>query len=300
MFVLGLRLVVDGEAACKWSESSGSGNNRRTTTYHAEQKYLNSITYLFGSKDGENMEVAVGVHTYSFACQLPAPIPYSVEGKHGYVRYKVDANLDIPWAFDLQNERAFNVVRYDDLNHFPELRSPCEFEEIKTFCCLFCKSDPLIIKVRLPRTGFALGEKIPVGVELINKSSKEVSHTIFTLKRVDRFNSDSPFEKTKEIKEEVVEVRGRGAKGGETVKFEQPIEIPHVLMMSNNRYCKVFTITYELRLTAETEGLSTSTDIYMPITIGSVALKEDGSQSAASVSNDRRKWKYFTIKAILC
>lgn len=279
---------MDGEAACKWTESTGSGNSRRTTTYHAEQKYLNSVSYLFGSKDGDNVEVPLGLHRYNFACPLPAPIPYSVEGKHGYVRYKVDANLDIPWAFDLQSERAFNVVRYDDLNLFPELRLPCEFEEIKTFCCLFCKSDPLIIKVRLPRTGFALGEKIPVGVELINKSSTEVSHTIFTLKRVDRFHCDSPFEKTKEIKEEVVEVRGKGAKGGETVKYEQPIEIPHVLMLSNNRYCSIFTITYELRLTAETGGMSVSPGIYIPVTIGSVGLLENGSQSSPS---DRREFK---------
>lgn len=96
VFILGLRLIVEGEAACKWSESSGSGSNRRTTTYHGEEKYLNSITYLFGSKDGENMEVQAGIHTYTFVCQLPMPIPFSVEGKHGHVRYKVDANLDIP------------------------------------------------------------------------------------------------------------------------------------------------------------------------------------------------------------
>lgn len=291
---------MDGEAACKWTESSGSGSSRRVTTYLAEQHFLNSITYLFGSKDCENTEVPIGVHTYNFACHLPEAIPYSVEGKHGHVRYKVDVNLDIPWAFDLQTELAFNVVRYEDLNNFPELRLPCEFEEIKTFCCLFCKSDPLIIKVRLPRTGFATGEKIPVGVELINKSSTEVSHTIFTLKRVDRFKSESPFEQTKEIKEEVLEVRGKGAKGGETVNFEQHVEIPSMLMISNNRYCKPYTITYELRLTAVTEGLmSVLPEIYIPITIGSVALTENGSQRVALVSKDLSKFeKKASFKSI--
>lgn len=296
VFILGLRLIVEGEAACKWTESSGSGNNRRSTTYHGEQKYLNSITYLFGSKDCEIMEVPEGIHTYNFVCQLPTPIPYSVEGKFGHVRYKVDANLDIPWAFDLQSERGFTVVRHEDLNIFPELRLPIEVEEIKVFCCLFCKSDPLIVKVRLPRTGFGLGEKIPVCVELINNSNKDVEKTTFSLKRVDRFHSTSPFDKTKETKEEVAESRGRGAKKGETVTFEELVEIPHTLMINNNKYCNVFQITYELKVTAETEGISVSPELYMPVTIGSVALRCDGFESIALKADLREKNLHYILK----
>lgn len=253
---------------------------------------MNSITYLFGLKDGENMEVRTGIHTYNFVCQLPLPIPYSVEGQHGYVRYKVDLNLDIPWAFDLTAERPFTVVRYEDLNFFPELRLPCEFEEIKTFCCWCCKSDPLLLKVRLPRTGFGLGEKIPISVEMVNKSSTEVTHTTFTLKRVETFNSQSPSEKTRVIKEEVAETRSRGAKGGETVMLEEFLEIPQVLMISNHRYCKVFQVTYELKFTAETEGVSVSPEVHIPITIGTVGLRDEGYQPSLnqpSAPNNLRK-----------
>lgn len=278
--IVDLRLIVDGEATCKWTESSGTGNNRRSTTYQGTEKYLNSITYLFGSKDGENMEVQAGIHTYNFVCQLPAPIPYSVEGPHGYVRYRVDLNLDIPWAFDLTAERAFTVVRYEDLSFFPELHLPTEFEEFKTFCCWCCKSDPLLLKVRLPKTGFGLGEKIPIFVEMINKSSTEVTHTTFTLKRVETFTSQSPSVKTRVVKEEVAETRSRGAKGGETVNLEEFLEIPQVLMISNNRYCKVFQITYELKFTAETKGVSVSPDIHIPITIGTVGLRDDGQRTS--------------------
>lgn len=288
---------MEGEANCKWTESTGTGNNRRSTVYHGEEKYLNSITYLFGSKDGENMEVAAGIHTYNFACQLPVPIPYSIEGKHGHIRYKVDANLDLPWAFDLEAEKPFVVVRYEDLNYFPELRLPVEVEEIKTFCCFCCTSDPLILKVRLPKTGFALGEKIPMKVELINKSSNNVNHTTFTLKRVEKFNSVSPSEKTKILKEEVAEIRSGGVKGGETTSFEEFIQIPQVLMISNNKYCKVFQVTYEIKLTAETDGVSTSPHLYIPITIGSLALQSEGYQpfdppAANQLNLDLRK-SYF-------
>lgn len=278
--ILGLRLIVEGEAGCKWTESAG--NNRRATTYHGEEKYLESVTYLFGSKDSDNMEVQAGIHTYNFVCQLPMPIPHSAEGEYGYVRYKVNVNLDISWGFDLQAEKVFTVVRREDLNLFPELRLPCELEEIKTFCCWFCKSEPLLVKVRLPKTGFALGEKIPISVEMINKSNTNVSHTTYSLKRVDTFTSESPSEKQRVVKQEIVDTRSDGVKAGETVNIEEFVEIPQVLVISNHRYCKVFRITYELKITAETEGVSVSPEIHIPITIGIVGL-----------TSDVRKCKYF-------
>lgn len=258
---------MEGEASCRWSEGGG----RRTTNYQGEQKFLSSVTYLFGSKENENIEVPAGIHTYNFVCQLPLPIPYSVEGHHGHVRYKVDANLDIPWAFDLNDEKPFTVVRSDDLKLYPELGLPVEMEEIKVFCCCWCKSEPLIVKVRIPRTGFALGEKIPVNVEIINKSSTAVLETTFAIKRIDRFNSSSP-EKRRELKEKVVLVTSRGAQRGETVSFEETVEVPLILMTSNSRYCKVYQISYELKITAETEGMSMSPEISIPITIGTVGF----------------------------
>jgi hypothetical protein len=266
--------MVAGEAVCKWSEMSG----RRPLIYQGEEKYINSVSYLFGSKDGESLEVPVGLHTYNFVCQLQNAIPYSVEGKYGWIRYKVDVNLDIPWALDLIAEKPFTVLRQEDLNIFPELRLPCQFEEIKIFCCLFCKSEPLIMKVRLPRTGFALGEKIPVNIELINKSSTDIAATTLTLKRIDVFNSEIPFEKTKTTKEEIVEKRAIGAKRGDTVQFDETIEVPAVLRISNNRYCKVFQITYELIFGCETSGLSVGPEITIPITLGSIGLQSTGYQ----------------------
>lgn len=256
------------------------------------------MTYLFGSKDGENIEVPTGIHTYNFVCQLPSAIPYSVEGQHGHVRYKVDANLDIPWAFDLHAELPFTVVRFDDLKLYPELGLPVEMEEIKVFCCCWCKSEPLILKVRLPKTGYALGEKIPVNVEIINKSSTDVLETSYAIKRVDRFNSLSP-EKQRELKEKVVLTTSRGAKAGETVSFEELVEIPLILMTSNSRYCKVFQISYELKFTAETDGMSMSPEIHIPITIGTSAFG-NGYQAASSIDyaftpRDLRKFYIHTI-----
>lgn len=94
---LGLRLVVEGVGKCHFSEESGSGKSRTTRVYEGEEKYLNYVTYLMGSKDCEATEIDTGVHSFNFKCPLPEEIPYSVEGENGNIRYKVDVNLDIPW-----------------------------------------------------------------------------------------------------------------------------------------------------------------------------------------------------------
>lgn len=294
--LLGLRLTIEGEAACKWNEFRG----RSSVNYRGEEKYLNSVTYLFGSKDGESMEVEAGYHTYHFECHLPSQIPHSVEGDYGYVRYKVTVNLDIPWAFNLKTEKAFKVVRHEDLNFFPELRLPCALEETKVFCCLCCKSGPLILKVCLPKTGFAWGENIPICVEMINRSRTDVSHTTIKLKRVDTFISQLPFESKKFVELKLDFLQCRGAKAGETVAFEELLQIPPVCVISNNRYCKVFQITYEVRVNAEIGGISVSPKVLIPITIGTVGLS-DGFKIAvpniclSPAPNDMRK-KYYLIK----
>jgi Arrestin (or S-antigen), N-terminal domain/Arrestin (or S-antigen), C-terminal domain len=276
-FILGLRLIIEGEATCKWTESVGSGNTRRATDYLGEEKFLSSLSYLFGSKDGETVEVPAGVHNYKFACPLPPTVPYSVDGEHGHIRYKVDANVDIPWGFDLQADKTFTVCRREDLNEFAELRLPCEVEEIQTFCCWFCESDPLMLKVRLPKTGYALGEEIPVHVEMFNKSTKDVEKTIFTLKRVDTYNSQN-IPKTKVCKEEIVESSSVGVKAGETVSFDHAVQIPQTLMLSNKRSCSVYQISYELKVTAETKGISVSPELHIPITLGTVGFPDEKHQ----------------------
>lgn len=267
-FVLGLRLTIEGEAEAKWTESSGS--SKIETTFSGEEKFIDKNMFLFGSKDSDNnVTIAIGVHSYNFVCQLPSNLPYSIDGKYGHVRYRVKANLDIPWAFDLQNEKIFTIARRDEVSSLIEANMPVEFEEIKTFCCWCCKSDPLLLKLRIPRIGFCVGEKIPVSLEIANKSSKDVENTVFELKKIEKFLSKDPIAKLKETKETIVEVVSRGIKKGENVKFDEFIEVPITSHISNYKFCNVYQISYEIKFTANTEGLSVSPHIIVPVTIGS-------------------------------
>lgn len=199
----------------------------------------------------------------------------------------MDVNLDLPWSIDLKSKISFIVCRDVDLNLNPELAMPCEVEKSKRFCCLFCKSDPILITVRIPRTGFALGEQIPVHVELINDSKRKIINTEFSLRRIDLFKSNKPVEATKEVKKVIKEFHSGGADGGATVKFEEMILIPHDLIPSNDRYCKIFQISYDLMIKANTGSLSISPCLYIPITIGTVGIRQSISRTSTAFSGAR-------------
>lgn len=64
-----------------------------------------------------------GIHTYTFACQLPSTCPSSFEGFYGYIRYLVKVELVRPWKFNQHFTRGFTVLKVMDLNyHSPLLR----------------------------------------------------------------------------------------------------------------------------------------------------------------------------------
>lgn len=188
---LGLYFIVYGAASCHWTETesyeTGTGNDRRTETrtihYDGKDVYLDQKTYLFTSQDGKAVVMASGTYRYDFMFQLPHLLPASLESAHGSIRYHIEAVLDVPWRFDKKFKLAFTVVRHDDLNLQPELRIASTSEEIKRFCCFFCQSEPLMMTVTVPQTGYTPGQSILVTVFYNNQSDVEVARTKISLKR---------------------------------------------------------------------------------------------------------------------
>lgn len=184
-----------GFARCHWTErktrTSGSGKNRRTTSYtvyyEGKDVYLNTKTYLFGHDGAPAVEVPSGTHRYDFALQLPPMLPASFEASKGHIRYEIESVLDIPWSFDKEFKLQFTVARNDDLSLDSQLKIPVQMEEIQTFCCLCCQSQPMMMTVSIPRTGFAAGESIPININYINKSDVAADRTKINLKRIIRY-----------------------------------------------------------------------------------------------------------------
>lgn len=63
-----------------------------------------------------------GTYNYTFQCLLPAGLPTSVEGDHGFIRYSATVNLDRPMWPDQEFEEGFTVIKPLNLNVMPHLR----------------------------------------------------------------------------------------------------------------------------------------------------------------------------------
>lgn len=262
---------MKGEASCKWT--TGSGKNRKT--YGDKEQFLNSVTYLFGSPNGEIVELSKEIYNYNFSCTLPIEIPSSIEGEFGNIRYTIDANLDIPWPLNMHTIIAFSVARYEDLNYFPELKRPLSVEQTHTFCCFLFTSKPIIMRCSLPKRGFAAGEAIPISFSLINNSSIDITQTKMKLERVFQCVGKNRHGHTryKETRDTVIKLQNRGVRAGRSESVDELIQIPLNALMSNGKYCHIFRVIYVIVLKAKLAMCCESPVIHVPITIGTVQLQ---------------------------
>lgn len=269
---VGLRLLIEGKGVSEWIEPAGKSNR----TFRGEERFINYSTYLFGDKDGETLEIPSGSYVYKFACHLPPNIPYSCDGEFGSIKYKIDAKLDIPWIIcDLQEKINFTIVRIEDLNNIPELKLPQEVEDVKKFCWGFCGgSNPLIVTVRVPKSGFALGENVYMTIKYRNDSSYTVEHTMVTLMKKEKFISSDPVTKDKIKKTKVIDSCADGVNKTSEVKIDHLFKIPHDIQTTNKNYSQVYQISYEIKIVAATNGCSSSPVLKIPITIGNVGVRE--------------------------
>lgn len=248
---------------------------------------MNLKTNLIVAKTKEEMSMSSGSYTYDFSGQLPLKLPEALEGKHGHIRYNVEAILDVPWRFDKKFKIPFTIERSDDLNEFPELKDPSKVEEIKRFRCLFCRSGPLIVTVTLPCSGFVPGQRIPVTVSYNNNSDIEVKKTRIYLKRIIKFtalcqtiktfrmNHCSPTSASVFESKVIVEASEDGVMEGDGKNFTRELLLPQEMLKTNSRFSKIIEVSYELKVEAKTSGVNRNIKVMLPVTIGSVPFNQD-------------------------
>lgn len=104
------------------------------------------------------------------------------------------------------------------------------------------------MKVTLPRTGFAVGEAITVAIELNNESNKRISHTEVSLKKRERFVG--AVGDICDISSTVSKIHSPGVDGRKQNFSNVKIEVPQDLLTSNDKFCRIYQIMYEIKITA--------------------------------------------------
>jgi Arrestin (or S-antigen), C-terminal domain/Arrestin (or S-antigen), N-terminal domain len=245
------------------------------TKFSSEQQYFHYVRDLFGKKHGLAMNVEAGEYVYEFEYELPNSIAYSTEGKYGEIYYGIKLVLSIPQELDKEIRLPLTVIRYEDLNTMPLLKYPKREETSKTFCWFFIcclGSSPLVISVAIPYSGFVPGQTIPIFIEMNNQSHINVRSTKITLKGLHSFNFDYPSTYKQVEKYRLDYKLAVGVKSGKSLKLEESLKVPEMLNPSNEAHCKVFQITYVIKVAAIVDDPHTTPFVHIPITIGSFPL----------------------------
>ncbi|CRK98600.1 CLUMA_CG012215, isoform A [Clunio marinus] len=264
----GLYFLIYGLAKCRWKMERTKDDSH----FNGKTVYLNTKTYLFGSPGGDSIQMPSGTHRYDFLCQLPPLIPGSFEASHGHIRYHIEAVLDVPWSSNKEFKLGFTVIRADDLNNDPSLNLATSGEAVRKFCSLFCMSEPLYIKVTLPRLGFVRGEEIPVTIEFDNKSNKEIRGGKIYVLRIILYHSETPYRATKTEETCITKVSFPGVGKQSSNAFTQKIKLPQGMVLSNSAFCYVLQIFYELKVEIFTNACHKNVKFRFPITIGAIPI----------------------------
>lgn len=93
----------------------------------------------------------------------------------------------LPQAKVYNHEDTLTVLdfsRMDVSRYIFTFQEPIEFEKSKNFCCLWCKSGPLTLTVKLPTSGYVPGQTIPFQIEIENGSNIRVRPINCELRKV--------------------------------------------------------------------------------------------------------------------
>lgn len=254
--------------------------------YGAREEYVTYLEKFLDSEEGGEVELKEGTHNHKFSYKLPPDCPTSFEGDFGYIRYTVRIVFERPWKYDLTYKIAFTVVKKLDLNKIsPPLNVATVQENLKQFGCGLCRSAPMIMTVCIPMTGYVPGQLISVVVDVMNKSTKDISELKIKLRRQVKYFSHSTSGKSKSVLSTLVKYQCGGVDRNKSAGYERRLLVPPE---PPSRTTSIIQIEYFIEVVAKIPGLYGCPRVKIPIVIGTVPLANlDKSQAQSSVVDGR-------------
>ncbi|XP_068156824.1 arrestin domain-containing protein 3-like [Drosophila tropicalis] len=273
--VKAITLNINGFAETRWRERATRHGKRERHSFYGREDYIASKTFLVGSNLSTQVSIEPGIHVYNFSCQIPMECPSSFEGTWGRVRYMTQVTLVRPWKFDQNYTRCLTVLKVMDLNYnSPLLRVAAHSEAQKTYCCWPCSSDPLLLQVSLPETGFVPGQNIPLSVLVTNDSHIRVEELLVTLVMLVTYHSKPPSRPNSRSEKFVLNtLKGDSVVRNCKKQFSYELRVPPTPPTCFN-LCSIIQIAYQIDVEARVKGCHANESVSVPVTIGSVPLTQ--------------------------
>ena len=187
-----LLVVVDKPKSCKhisiqflgradvhWkevvSEGVGEDASSRIKRYISSETYVNTELTLWTADQSQDGRLPPGQHSFPFRFDIPPNAPSSFEGTLGSIRYTLRGRVGTSlFKFDHQIEARVPVQQVVGVC-VPRLLQPVRQEVQKRVRHLLRASTPVVLTVTIPKTGYCLGETLPVHVAIENGTSRSIT-----------------------------------------------------------------------------------------------------------------------------
>ena len=275
-----VKISLLGGAHVAWSVTTGSGDHQTTHYYSANRDYINLQTVVWSHyNDGV---LYPGPYSFPFQFMIPNQRLPPTFGKkpnlHNGIRYEVEGRIGtgVP-KHDHVIHAEFPLSEVVDTN-IPQLQEPARATVTKTVCCWCCASGPITLTAEIPRTGFCIGEVIPLNVHLENGSSRQIRLSVTFQQRVvyraqgrHRYGSD-----------QVLRLLSGPMQPRTPTLWSPGDELIIPLIEPTLTSCDIINIGYFLKVSAHIPGaIRSSVDI--PIRIGNVP-RQDPNQASVTGS----------------
>ena len=257
-----------GRAHVSWSRGQEGG------TQSVTREYLNLKVVVWSQHQAPNGILHPGPYSFPFQFTIPDDtlLPRTFEGTGGSIRYTIEGRIATgAWKFDHVVRAELPLVEVVDIN-LSRFQRPARREVTKTVCCWCCTSGPITLSAETPRTGFCIGEVIPLSVNLENGSNRQIQLSATLQQRV-------VYSAHRQIvarnKYQVLRLLSDRLQPRTPTLWSlgDNLIIPRGWKPSITT-CSIIKVAYSLKVSAQIHGAISNSSVEIPILIGNVPCNQ--------------------------
>jgi hypothetical protein len=233
---------LSGRSYVHWRASSGQASR----DYISLEPYFDSVAPLWDRQNSSDGKLPPGQYNWPFSFVIPPSAPSSFEGKFGNIRYILVGRI-VTGALKLNHDiMALIPVQQLVMITDPRRLQPVRTEVQKTVGCLFSTSQPIIMSVAVPKTGFYIGDSFQLHISIQNRSKRRVSLTA-TLKEYITFTASGT---SRNISRSLYAIRTIGVERQQTEHLDKTIMVPLTDMdIVHKSSCRNIRVIYCIKVT---------------------------------------------------
>lgn len=165
-----IAVLLNGKGSVTWSTGSGEDSE----TYHAKEQYAYEELVLWKCEDSPDGFFPAGRYSYSFEFVIPANCPSSFKTRIGKIVYAIEGVISTgALRLNHVDRHEFQVIESVSIDTF-HCQEPISEEKRKIVGCLCCVSGEIVFNAQVERSGYHVGDEIPVKYFVENGSGRQV------------------------------------------------------------------------------------------------------------------------------